>query len=93
MKKYESMVIIIPSISEDDAVQENEKLLSFIEKNGGEIVKTEKWGKRKLSYEIKKYKEGYYFVNFFSLDPNRISEFENEYRINENIIRYNILAK
>lgn len=93
MKQYESMVIIIPSISEDDAAQENEKLLSFIKKNGGEIVKTENWGKRKLAYEIKKHKEGYYFVNYFTLDPLRVSEFEHEYRINENIVRYNILAK
>ena len=93
LKNYESMIVISPEFSIDDAKKENEKSTSFITENKGSIDNTDEWGKKKLAYEIKKFKEGYYFVNYFQFDPEMISELERIYRINENIIRYNILVK
>ncbi|MBN1327737.1 MAG: 30S ribosomal protein S6 [Candidatus Cloacimonetes bacterium] len=93
MNKYESMFIIIPTLTVEEAKEENRRLLSFVEKNGGEIVETDEWGKRNLAYEIKKMKEGHYFVNYYSLDPGLIKDFEKGLRIDEKLIRYNILVK
>ncbi len=93
LKNYESMIVITPDLSNDDAKKENEKITSFITKNKGSIDNTDEWGKKKLAYEIRKFKEGFYFVNYIQFDPEKISELERTYRINENIIRYNILVK
>jgi small subunit ribosomal protein S6 len=93
LKKYENMIILSPTINEDISKEENEKLLSFIKKKGGEVIETDELGKRTLAYEIQDFNEGYYFVNYFNLDPQKVSEYERTLRINENVIRYNILTK
>jgi small subunit ribosomal protein S6 len=90
-RKYESMVIISSKLTEENAKKENEKILGFIKNNGGMIIKTDEWGKRKLSYEIQKSREGYYFVNYFELDAQFIKKMEQFYRIEESIVRFNIL--
>ncbi len=92
MTNYESMIIISPTLKEDESKKENEKITSFIEKNGGEIEKTDDWGKRRLAYEINKQADGYYFINHFKYDTAKIAELERTYQLNENVIRYNILA-
>ena len=92
-RSYESMIVVVPTINEDDAKKENEKILSFIQKSKGEIVNTDEWGKKKLAYEIQKHKEGFYFVNYFNMDADLVTELDRIYRLNENIIRFNILIK
>lgn len=91
IKKYESMIIVEPMISEDDAVKIVAELHNFIKENGGEILKSDKLGKRKLAFEIMKKKEGYYFVNYFTFDNLNIHEIDRFYKLNENIFRYNLL--
>ena len=93
LKKYENMIILLPTLDENVSKEENEKILSFIKKKGGEIIETDEWGKRTLAYEIQDFNEGYYFVNYFNLDPQKVSEYEKKLRINEKVIRYNILTK
>lgn len=91
MNKYESMVVIHAGMQESDAALENEKIVNFIKENDGKFLETDVWGKRVLAYEIKKYKEGYYFVNYFLLSPEKIQVLDRFYRLNENIIRHNII--
>ncbi len=91
-RKYESMVVFSPSLTDEALKEENEKILSFIKDNDGEILKTDEWGKKTLAYEIKKFYEGFYFVNYFNLEPAKTYDLERIYRLNENIIRYNLLA-
>jgi len=93
LRDYESMLIFIPDFTEDEVKAANQEILDMITKNGGEIVETIEMGKRELAYEIKKLKEGYYFVNHYKLDPKVIKELEQNMILNENILRYNILAK
>ena len=91
-RKYESMVVFSPSLTDEALKEENEKILSFIKDNDGEILKTDEWGKKTLAYEIKKFNEGFYIVNYFNLEPAKTYDLERIYRLNENIIRYNLLA-
>ncbi|MDY6915317.1 MAG: 30S ribosomal protein S6 [Candidatus Cloacimonadota bacterium] len=93
MRKYESMILVSANLPEDKAKEINQQIVDFIKKNGGEINNSEEWGKRKLSYEIEKQEDAYFFVNYFELDPQEIDKLETQYRFNENIIRYNILVK
>ena len=91
MIHYESMIVLNPDLTEEQLTAENEKILEMIKSFGGEIIKTDIWGKRTMTYEIKKKKEGFYLINYFKLDTKNLSELENQYKLNESILRYNLL--
>jgi len=93
LKNYESMIILNPTLTEETSKKENEKILTFIKDNGGEVINTDEWGKRKLAYEILDFDEGNYIVNYFNFDPQKILDYERELKLNENVIRFNILVK
>lgn len=93
MNRYESMVVISSQLPESDAAQENLKIANLIEKLGGDLTETDEWGKRTLAYEIADMNDAYYFINYFTLDAEKVSELDRYYRLDENIIRYNIIKK
>ena len=88
MNCYEHTVITKQDLTES----QNEKLLdkynNIIKKNSGEIVKTEKWGLRNLTYKIKKNKKGFYFHIKFEGDGKTIKELEKIENIDESLIRF-----
>ncbi|MEN6444692.1 MAG: 30S ribosomal protein S6 [Candidatus Cloacimonas sp.] len=92
-KDYELMLILTPALSLEEAKAMNDSLLSFVTDNGGEIIKIDPWGKRMLAYPIKKFREGYYFVDYFKLDSLLIKKWKALFNINENIIRHIFVAK
>ena len=92
IRTYESMIIVSSSNGEEAAKKENEKIHSLLKENDAEVIKTDDWGKRELAYEITKMKEGYYFINYFKADAETIKKLEKLYRINENIIRFNMVV-
>ncbi|MCF7918921.1 MAG: 30S ribosomal protein S6 [Candidatus Cloacimonetes bacterium] len=93
MNKYESMIVISSQLPESDAAQENLKVTALIKELGGEMIETDEWGKRILSYEIQKMKDAYYFINYFTLPAEKVSELDRYYRLDEYIIRHNIIRK
>lgn len=93
LKKYESMIIVLPSLTEENAKAVNEKVHSYIKENGGEVLNTDEWGKKRMAYEIQNNREGYYFVNYFTFDPANVTKLDRFFKLNENIIRHNILTK
>ncbi|HHE64752.1 MAG TPA: 30S ribosomal protein S6 [Bacteroidetes bacterium] len=93
LKKYESMILISPAMNEESAKAENANVHAFIKENGGEVLNTDDWGKKRLAYEIQNVREGFYFINYFNFDPAKTTELDRYYKLNENIIRHNILLK
>lgn len=93
MMNYESMIVFSPELTETELTGENEQIQKLIESLGGEFLKTDSWGKRTLAYEIKKKREGVYLINYFRLDAEKISQLENHYKLNERILRYNLLRE
>lgn len=87
MNKYESVIIIKPNLDEEEIDNITQKVKDIIEENGT-VTKVEKMGMKKLAYEIRKNKEGYYIVIYFEADASIISELERYYRITENIIKF-----
>ena len=85
MNKYESVVIIDPAVEEDKVKELSQKFTDIIN-NDGKVEKVEDLGKKKLAYEVKKNKEGYYVVINFEANPNLISELERNYRIMDEAI-------
>lgn len=93
IKDYEMMIILKPQLSQDEAMQENEKAVSIILDNGGELIKTDVWGKRQLAYPISKQNEGYYFINYFKLDSDNVKTVQRLYNIDETILRFLIIDR
>ncbi|MEM7174533.1 MAG: 30S ribosomal protein S6 [Chlamydiota bacterium] len=88
---YEGMFILNASLSEDAMKKALEKISGAIEERGGEIHKVHDWGRKKLAYEINNYKQGHYFLLYFSVVSSALAEMNAEYLLNEDLIRYQTL--
>lgn len=91
MKHYETMFIIKPTLVEEEIKQKIDFYKDVITSNGGTIATCLDMGMRNLAYEIKKNKRGYYFVIYFTTEPQSILELERLYRINEDVLRFIII--
>lgn len=87
MNKYESVVIIDPAVAEEKVKELSQRLTDIIN-NDGKVEKVEELGKKRLAYEVKKNKEGYYVVINFEANPDLISELERNYRIMDEVIKF-----
>jgi len=92
-KDYELMVILNPRLNADEADALNESILGQVRDNGGEIIKTDPWGKKMLAYPINKVNEAYYYVNYFKLDSLAVKTLKRLYNINENILRHMFVVR
>ena len=88
MNLYEHTIIARQDTSPSEIRQLTEKYSGIIEKNDGEIVKTENWGLLNLSYLIKKNKKGSYIHFKFKGKGNVISELEKNESIDKKLLRY-----
>ena len=65
MKAYELLYIIRPDLDEEATTALVDRLSGLVASNGGDNLTVEKWGKRRLAYEIQDYKEGQYILMNF----------------------------
>lgn len=93
MNKYEAMYIVTPEM-EDEAIKGViEKFSGIITANGGEIEKTDEWGRKKLAYLIDYKTEGYYVLVNFAAAPELPRELERNFRNDESILRYMVVRQ
>ncbi|WP_199616918.1 30S ribosomal protein S6 [Paenibacillus alkalitolerans] len=90
MRKYEVMYIVRTDI-EDQAIQAVIEKFQGIINNGGEITKHNVMGKRRLAYEINKYRDGVYVLVNFTAAPDVVKELDRVMRISDEIIRFMIV--
>ena len=92
MNKYESVIIVNPNIDEAGLKALEEKFTGLINENG-KVESVENMGKKRLAYEIKKFKEGTYMLFNFESNPDSIKELERVYRITDDIIKFIVVRK
>jgi small subunit ribosomal protein S6 len=88
MTVYETIFIAKPSLSDDELSGVVGKVRGVIEKHGGEILKTENWGKKKLAYEVRKEKKGAYVFLRFQGPGGVVAELERQYRVEDTVIKF-----
>jgi small subunit ribosomal protein S6 len=88
MRNYELVCIIQPDLDETALNGVLERVKVWITDSGGTVDKVDIWGKRKLSYEIRKQREGNYVLFNLSLLPNSTSVLEQNIRYAEPIMRH-----
>lgn len=92
MNKYESVVIINPSV-EEQAIKALIAKFTELINSDGKLEKVEELGKKKLAYEIRKNSEGYYVVLNFEANPNLVAELERVYRITDEVIKFIVVRE
>lgn len=93
MNQYEVLYLITPELDEEINKAVIEKFAGIITANGGEIVKQDEWGKRRLAYAIDYKTEGYYVLVDFNAAPTLPAELERNFRNDERILRYMVTSK
>ena len=93
MNKYELIYIIDTTVEETARKELIEKFNGIIAANGGEVVKVEEWGKRRLAYAIDYKTEGYYVLMSFTSAPEFPKELDRILGITEGIMRSMIVCK
>lgn len=92
MNKYESVIIINPSLEEQGIKDVITKFTDLINSDG-KVENVDEMGRRKLAYEIKKKSEGYYVVYTFEANPELITELERIYRITDSVMKFITIRK
>jgi small subunit ribosomal protein S6 len=88
LKLYETTILLDSTLKSDEIRNLIDKIVNFISNHGGNIVKVDEWGKRRLAYEIKKKQYGYYVNIRFSGPAALCGLLEREYRLIDSILRH-----
>jgi len=85
--KYETTFILEPGLDEARINDEVERASQWIKDLGGEVVEVQRWGKRRLAYEIAKKRDGIYTLIVHQGEGPQIKELERRLRLNESVMR------
>ncbi|MFN0031234.1 MAG: 30S ribosomal protein S6 [Flavobacteriales bacterium] len=88
MNRYETVFILTPVLSEEQAAETVEKFEKFLKNKGAKVKHCENWGLRKLAYPIQKKTTGFYHLFEFESEGEVIGPFETEFRRDERILRF-----
>jgi small subunit ribosomal protein S6 len=93
LRRYETIFIVPADLPEDETNALIDRYRSLIVKNKGMVVKVEKWGKRKLAYEIKKQIRGFYVLMDLVSEHAAITELERNFKIDDKILKFMTVKK
>jgi len=91
LKNYEMMVALKPLLPDDLRKELHKEFVDMIQKDGGEILDVDVWGKRYLAYKIKGHNEGYYIVYNFKVSPDKVAEIKRQMQLKQEILRFMIV--
>ena len=88
LRLYDVLVIVDPRLSEEEVAQLCGRLQESVGGLGGEVASVENWGRRRLSFEIRKQREGSYVLLQVKAEPPAVREFERQLKLNESVLRF-----
>jgi small subunit ribosomal protein S6 len=88
MNRYETVFILTPVLSEEQAKEAVKVYENYITKNGGKIKHKEFWGLKKLAYQIQKKSTGFYSLVEFENEGELLTKLEVEFKRDERIMRF-----
>ena len=93
MRPYELMYLIQPTADEERLTAVSERLQQSIGSLGGKVEKVTPPIRRRLAYEIGKYRDGQYGVLEYSMPPSQAREFERTIKLTEDILRHIVIRR
>jgi small subunit ribosomal protein S6 len=91
MRPYEVMVILEPALEESAVQQLINRSTELLTKSSGTVNRVEKWGKRRLAYELNHRTEGYYVLFDVTSDVAPIDELDRTLRLADDVLRHKIV--
>lgn len=88
MRKYELVCVVQPDLDETAFNGVLDRVKGWVSESGGSVDKVDIWGKRKLSYSIRKQREGNYVLFNLSLNPTATTALEQNLRYTETVMRH-----
>jgi len=88
LRRYETIYITQADFPDDEIQSIIEKYKAIIESRNGLVVKIDKWGKRKLAYEIKKVTRGFYVMFDYAGQSDTVDELERNLKIDDKILKF-----
>ena len=90
MRKYE-VIFIVKTMEEEATNGVIEKFSRLIQKNGGTIDKEDRWGKKRLAYEIDGETDGYYCLFYVTCEPACTAECDRFMKITDEVLKHMIV--
>jgi small subunit ribosomal protein S6 len=87
-RDYELGFILNPEVSEDETRTLLERVEQIVASFGGQIVKTNQWGRRRLAYPIERHRDGFYVFIDMILTPETVAELERTLTVSEIVLRH-----
>lgn len=88
MREYEAMIVAKADLPEAELAKMVAKWEAIVTNDGGQVIKKDVWGTRRLAYDINKQKRGNYYVYDLATKPENISELSRVLKIDqENVLR------
>lgn len=91
MNIYENVVILNPSLGEEDVKSAIAKISEIITGSGGEVLKIDNWGKKKLAYELNKQKFGFYILFLFRSPSATIKKIEDYFKVYDPVLKFMVI--
>lgn len=87
MNTYEMIYCFKPTLDPDSVELSIKNIENTIVNLKGTIIKTDKMGRKKLAYDVAKFRDGFYASTYFELEPEKIKTLKRNMKLNENVIR------
>lgn len=93
MRRYETIVIVHPDLPDDELLLLMDRYRAIVAERQGRVVRVEKWGKKKLAYEIRKQHRGVYFLLDYAGNSAVVDELERNLKIEDRVLKFLTVRK
>jgi small subunit ribosomal protein S6 len=87
-RKYELVYVVSPDATDDQVAELHTQVEAIVQRIGGQIEKTDNWGRRKLAYEIGRHKEGTYVLEVINGSGELMKEIDRRLKVSDLVIRH-----
>ena len=87
MKNYELLTVFKPNLDADEVDKVLAKIEETIKSYEGKVLNVDKIGRRKLAYDIQKFRDGFFATQILTVPADKITEFKRQLKLNDNILR------
>lgn len=91
MNIYENVVILNPSLTEEDLKSAVDKITDLIKNSGGDVLKIDNWGKKKLAYELNKQRLGVYVLFLFKSPAPVVKKIEDYFKVFDPVLKFMVV--
>jgi small subunit ribosomal protein S6 len=93
MREYELVYILTPDVSDEGLPEAMERVNRMIAGRGATVTESQRWGRRRLAYPIKRFLEGTYIVSQLQMTPERAIDVDSGLKLAEEVLRHLLVRR